>query len=261
MVIDIHTHTSIKDAVFNQGDLADAKRMAAHSGIDRIVHLFNLSTGGRDPSRQDVQTSNNLAMQLVAAAPDFYMGFCYLNPANGADFCLEEMERCIVRGNLRGVKLWVAVHATDKRLDPIMERAAQLKIPVLHHSWYKGTEWAYNESSPVEIADLARRHPQTTIIMAHLAGVGWRGVLDVKECPNVCIDTSGGQPEAGLVEYAVKELGAERVLFGSDWPLRDFAVQKARITGSAITPEQKELILGGNAARILKLQKGAGRHV
>ena len=253
MVIDIHTHTQSKGTVFHTEDVADARRMADISGIDKIVYLFDLATGGRDPSPQDIQASNNLGMRLVDAAPDFYISFCYLNPANDPDFTRAEIERCIVNGGMKGIKLWVAVHAVDSRLDLIMHIAGQLGVPVLHHSWYKAANWAYNESSPVEIADLARRHPHTGIIMAHLAGVRWRGVLDVKDCPNVFIDTSGGQPEAGLLEYAVQELGAERVLFGSDWPLRDFAVQKARVSGAAITDDQRKLILGGNATRILKL--------
>ena len=49
---------------------------------------------------------------------------------------------------------------------------------MLHHAWYKATEFAFNESTPAEIATLARRHPNVNIIMAHLAGGGWRGVRD-----------------------------------------------------------------------------------
>ncbi len=258
MIIDIHTHTQAKEAMFQHQDVVDAMRMARISGINKIVYLFNIGSGnfttsGRDPSIQAIKISNDLGMRLTVAAPDFYIGFCYLNPANDPDFIKSEFERCIAKGNLKGIKLWVAVHATDARLDLIMELAGQMGVPVLHHSWYKATQWAYNESSPVEIADLARRHPNTNIIMAHLAGVRWRGVLDVKNCPNVYIDTSGGISEAGLVEYAVQELGAERILFGSDWPLRDFAVQKARVSGASITDDQKALIFGGNAKRLLHL--------
>jgi predicted TIM-barrel fold metal-dependent hydrolase len=258
VVIDIHTHTQVAGAEFSPEVVDAARRAASGAGIDKIVYLFNLGTGGRDPSEQDIIASNDLGMRLAAAAPEFFIGFCYLNPAHDPAFTLAEMDRCIMHGNMRGVKLWVAVHATDARLDPIMERAAQLGVPVLHHSWYKSTTWAHNESSPAEIAHLARRHPDTTIIMAHLAGVRWRGVLDIKDCPNVLVDTSGGVQEAGLVEYAVRELGPERVVFGSDWPLRNFAVQKARVTGSGITQEQKELILGKNAVRILKLNEVGG---
>lgn len=255
MVIDVHVHTQSPGAVFDPSEVQDAKRLAAHSGIDRIVYLFNLRTGGRDPSPDDIRESNDLGMRLVESDPDFFVGFCYLNPSHDPDFSLSEIERCVVQGNMRGIKLWVAVHADDPRLDPIMRRAAELKIPVLHHAWYKMTKYEFNESNPKEIAALARRHPDVTIIMAHLAGVRWRGVLDIKPYPNVCVDTSGGQPDVGLVEFAVQELGPERVVFGSDWPLRDFAVQKARVTDAAISDQAKAMILGKNAERILGLQQ------
>jgi predicted TIM-barrel fold metal-dependent hydrolase len=150
-----------------------------------------------------------------------------------------------------GVKLWISVHASDARLDPIMERAAALGVPVLHHAWYKANGFVANESTPAEIAHLARRHPDVTIIMAHLAGGGWRGVRDVRDCPNVIVDTSGAQPHAGLVEYAVAELGADRVVFGSDWPIRDFASQRARVEGASLSEADKALILGGTMAKLL----------
>ena len=259
MVIDIHIHTRTQGAQFNQAEVEQAKRLAARSGIDRVVYLFNLGTGGRDPSPDDVRASNDLGMRLVDHDPGFFTSFCYLNPSHDPEFSLAEIDRCIVRGNMSGIKLWVAVHADDPRLDPIMRRAAELRIPVLHHAWYKMTHYEFNESNPREIAELARRHPDVTIIMAHLAGVRWRGILDIKPYPNVCVDTSGGQPDAGLVEFAVRELGPERVVFGSDWPLRDFAVQKARVTGADIPDAAKSLILGKNAERILGLGPAAAR--
>src|SRR5262249_42299240 len=119
----------------------------------------------------------------------------------------------------------------------------------------KAFEQGPGESTPAEIADLARRFPEVTIVMAHLTGDQERGVLDIRDCPNVLIDTSGGQPDAGLVEYAVKKLGAERVIYGSDWPIRDLAVQVARVTGASISASDKDTILSGNARRILKLEK------
>lgn len=256
LVIDIHVHTSSPGAQFRPEEVADALRLARRSGIDRVVYLFNLGSGGPNPSPQDILDSNTLGMQLIDSHPDFFMGFCYLNPSHDTQFCLDEIERCVANGNMCGIKLWIAVHADDARLDPIMERAAELNIPVLHHAWYKMTEYAFNESTAAQIAHLARRHPKVTIIMAHLAGVRWRGVLDVKPYPNVVVDTSGAQPEAELVEFAVSELGAERVVFGSDWPIRDFAVQKARVTGARLDAATKRKILGENAARILNIDWG-----
>ena len=93
-----------------------------------------------------------------------------------------------------------------------------------------------------------------TIILAHLGGGRQRGVLDVADVPNLLYDTSGSQPEAGLIEYAVRRLGAERVVFGSDWPCRDYGVQLGRILGADLTGEERYLILRGNAVRVLGLE-------
>lgn len=263
MIIDTHVHTRSPGFRYDPAEVMLAIRLARRAGIDRVVQLHNLVTSPDDvepysmqnPSPRTVRQSNDLAMRIVREHPDFYLGFCYLNPAHDPQFSQEEIERCIVQGNLSGIKLWIAVHATDARLDPLVHRAAELGVPVLHHAWYKANGYAGNESNASEIADLARRHPQTTVIMAHLGGVRWRGVLDIKPCPNVSVDTSGAQPVAGLVEYAVAELGPERVVFGSDWPIRDFAVQKARVTGAHITDRSKACILGENMARLLRSGK------
>lgn len=158
-----------------------------------------------------------------------------------------------MEAGLRGVKLEVGVHARDKRLDPIMEHAAELDVPVLHHAWYKSQGRLPDESDPIDIADLAGRHPATRIVMAHLTGGGHRGVLDILSYPNVSIDTSGGQPVAGLVEYAVAKLGAERVLYGSDVICRDFSAQLARIQAARIGAQARERILWKNAARMFRL--------
>jgi predicted TIM-barrel fold metal-dependent hydrolase len=168
------------------------------------------------------------------------------------------MERCIAEGGMRGVKLWIAVKATDSRLDPIMAKAAELDVPVLHHTWYKSTRMEPQESTPAEATALAKRFPDVSLILAHLGGGRERGVLDVADQPNVVYDTSGSQPEAGLVEYAVRRLGPERVVFGTDWPIRDFGVQVGRILGADLTVAEQELILCGNARRLLKLESDNG---
>lgn len=259
LTIDVHVHTRLPGCRYDAGEVDEAIRLARRAGISRMVQLHNLvDTGGYEPSRADIGRSNDLGMRIVAEHPDFYAGLCYLNPALDRSFLLDELDRCVAHGNLSGIKLWVSVNSRDRRLDPIMERAAALGVPVLHHAWYKATGYAFEESTPADIADLARRHPGVTIVMAHLTGAAWRGVIDVRDCPNVLVDTSGGQPVAGLVEFAVAQLGAERVVYGSDWPIRDFATQRARVTGADIPARDRALILGGNAARILRGGEAAG---
>ena len=126
-------------------------------------------------------------------------------------------------------------------------------MPVLQHAWLKTTGNLPGESTPFDVADLARRHPLARIIMAHLNGVGYRGIEAVVDVPNVVVDTSGGDPESGLVEAAVHRLGARRVVYGSDAPIRHFGVTMNKVLGADIPDEAKRSILWDNALRVLKL--------
>jgi predicted TIM-barrel fold metal-dependent hydrolase len=252
MIIDCHTHFPAVDSVYREDDVDRCLALADRAGIDHLVYLFNtVDKGGVDPSPEDTRRSNDLGIALTTRHPDRFSAFCYLNPAHELALLEAEMHRCLVDGPCVGIKLWVSVHADDPRLDPIMTRAAELGVPVLHHAWYKATSYVFNESTPAHVAILAQRHPDVTIIMAHLAGGGVRGVLDVRDSPNVLVDTSGAQPVAGLVEFAVAQLGADRVVYGSDWPIRDFAVQRARVEGAALPDGVRMKVLGGTMQRVL----------
>lgn len=257
MIVDGHIHLQSRDGRYDPAEADRCLRLADRAGIDRMVYLFDLGAAPSvDPPEDEIRRSNDIGMELIARHPDRFSAFCYLNPAHDPAFSLAELDRCLA-GGCTGIKLWISVHADDPRLDPILERAAALRLPVLHHAWYKATEFAYNESTPAEIAILARKHPTVPIVMAHLGGVGHRGVIDIEECPNVVVDTSGAQPHAGLVEFAIDRLGPDRVVFGSDWPIRDFAVQRAKVDGARIAPEARKAILGGTMDRLLSRRTGS----
>ena len=160
--------------------------------------------------------------------------------------------------DVSGVHRWPASNsgarrATDPELDPIMVQAVQLDVPVLQHAWLKTTGNLPGESTPCDVADLARRHPDTRIIMAHLNGAGFRGIEAIVDVPNVVIDTSGGDPESSMVEAAVARLGPDRVVYGSDAPIRHFGVSINKVIGAEIPVEVKRAILWDNSARLLKM--------
>ena len=54
-----------------------------------------------------------------------------------------------------------------------------------------------------------------------------------------------------MVETAVRELGAGRVLYGSDAPGRSFASQLGKVMGADVTEADRKLILGENLRRLL----------
>jgi predicted TIM-barrel fold metal-dependent hydrolase len=103
----------------------------------------------------------------------------------------------------------------------------------------------------MELADLARRHPSASIICGH-TGADWEiGIRAVRDCKNVCVDLAGSDPTAGLTEMAVRELGAERVIYGSDAGGRSFASQLGKVFGAEIPESAKRMILGENLKRLL----------
>ncbi|MEZ4733673.1 MAG: amidohydrolase family protein [Caldilineaceae bacterium] len=227
--------------------------LAQQCGIAKVGLLGTYSYHGYDPTPEGIRDCNSHAARIVERYPAQAYSFCYLNPAHDPAFIQAELERCVGDFGMKGIKLWIAVNARDVRLDTVMDGARRHNLPVLHHAWYKSTGYIYNESTPADIRHLALRFPDVSIIMAHLNGCGVRGVLDIQDLPNVVIDTSGSQPDAGFTEFAVEQLGADRVLFGSDAPIRDYAVQLAKVTGAQISDTARQQILGENARRLLKL--------
>jgi predicted TIM-barrel fold metal-dependent hydrolase len=77
------------------------------------------------------------------------------------------------------------------------------------------------------------------------------GCRAIRDCPNVFTEPSGSYCERGMVEYAVKMLGADRILFGSDAPGADFLNNLAKVLACEISEPTKKKILFDNAARIL----------
>lgn len=248
-VIDIHVHHrwNVPDDR-PEYSLRRLKSLAQANGIDRVLLL---TLAHRLPPLS-VRERNDLTLKLVREDPDFYIGACWLNPLHDPVFVREEVARCVVEG-MRAIKLHMSLNARDHRHDTIMETAAEHDLPVVFHAWYKSVQKYDQEADGADIAYLARRHPRTKIVMAHLTGVGRRGVCDVEDLENVWIDTSGGFADSGLVEYAVRHMGAERVVYGSDYVGRDFATQLGRVYGADITDDERELILWKNASGLLKL--------
>ena len=66
------------------------------------------------------------------------------------------------------------------------------------------------------------------------------------------LDSAGSDPTAGFIEMAVREVGPERILYGSDIGGRSFGSQLAKVMGPNVTEEARRLIVGGNLRQMLK---------
>jgi predicted TIM-barrel fold metal-dependent hydrolase len=252
-VIDIHTHPILRHDKRGRAGAAQLIKRARAHGIEHIVVLGDVLGFGRLPTEAQLRTINDETFWLMRHYPGYVTGFCHVNPTLGEHAVRREVERCAERG-FRGIKLEIANNARDASMRPVMKAAERHGLVVLQHAWSmtKIRQRSFH-TDPEDAALLARRFPNVQIIMAHLTGCGVRGVLAVKPYDNLVIDTSGAAPEAGIVEYAVEQLGTERVLYGSDVPIRDFAVAIARVTGTQLDPAIQRRILFHNARALLRL--------
>mgnify|MGYP005624900899 FL=1 len=253
-VIDIHTHPIFFGENAKPAETRKMIQREKKQGFIHVVALPDVLRYGRLPDEKQSRILNDEMISIVKIGKGFVTGFCGLNPKLGEKAVRAEVDRCVGEGTLRGLKLEVSCNALDPDMRWVMEAAEAHDVPILQHTWnqlYKSPR-AYH-SDPEDTCALARKWPNVRIIMAHLTGCGIRGIRAARGIDNMVVDTSGGAPEAGLVEYAVKELGDRRVVYGSDWPIRDLPTAVGRITGSAISSRAKQRILHDNAAEFLRL--------
>jgi predicted TIM-barrel fold metal-dependent hydrolase len=251
--IDIHTHP----VFFGKGCTRPAAdhfaALGLAQGVRRMVSLGDVLVFGARPNASQVRKINDQTLKLMRWRPDYYIGFCALNPRLGERAVMREVERCVGLG-FRGLKLEISNNARESCMKPVMQAAARWGVPLLQHTWsMTNIRQRHMHSDPEDTALLARRYPNVQVIMAHLTGCGYRGVLEAKGVDNLVVDTSGAFPESGILDYALEHLGADHIVYGSDLPIRETGVTLHRTLGTAMSAAEREKILYGNARRILKL--------
>lgn len=123
----------------------------------------------------------------------------------------------------------------------------------MQHTWYKtGGKQGPGESTPAELAELARHYPEHSFICAHAGGEWEQGIRAIRGEKNVLIETSGFDATAGFLERAVRELGANRILFGSHLPSRSLGTELGKVLGAELTEADKQRILGTNFRQLLQ---------
>ena len=244
-------HTHLHSA---PGDTPEARmevliRCADRLGIERVI-LSQGYSADLHPTREQLREENNRVMRAVRRFPERAFGSVYLSPGF-LEFSLQEFDRCVRDGPMVGVgELEADVRCNAPELDPIVERAISMKAPILQHTWLKLDGNLPGESTPYDLVELARRHPDANFICVHTGGDWERGIRIIRNTKNICAEIAGFDPTAGVVEMAVRELGPERVVYGSDVGGRSFASQLAKVLGASIPDSAKELVLGGNLRRL-----------
>ncbi len=129
---DVHTHLSGVPGNTPEERLGKLLEFADRMGIARLC-VFMGMRWVYDPSPAELRQQNDDVLRAVRRFPDRAFGFVYLNPKH-TQASLDELSRCVRDGPMVGVKLWVAERCNAPTLDPILERATELKAVVLPHN-------------------------------------------------------------------------------------------------------------------------------
>lgn len=205
--------------------------------------------GGHYPTPRQIRAGNAAAAKFCRIRPDRCKFFVTVNPRHSA-LAVEEIRRGVLDHGAVSAKVWVGARADEPCLFPVAEACIEHGLPLLLHAFHKKVGQLAHETDAQHVAILARRYPELKIVMAHLAGNHLWGCAHIADLPNVWSDFSGSYCETGTVENAVKTLGIERVLFGSDAPGADYLNNVAKVEEANLTDEQRRMILHDNAAAL-----------
>ncbi len=240
-VIDCHTHvgtgTDLLSPWTTIGDPEEILRRNKEAGIDRAC-IFPIS-------HDTFEEPNREVARIVARYPGRFIGYAKHDPLNEKGRIRAMLLRECRELGLRGLKLHVMPTAE------VLDTVAELGIPIIWH--------------PRRVAmfdEVAKAYPNIDLVMAHLGSDlsgDWREHLAAIEMArrytNIYLDT-GAAVLTRYIELAVKELGPERIVFGSDEPEVDCRLEIFKIRMLKLPKAQERMILGGNMARLLSRYRG-----
>jgi len=235
------------------------------AGIDKAV-----VTSMDSIFRVDYETGNMEVAEACKRYPDRFIPFAVINPNMG--LWKVHLKACVKKYEARGIKLHPDYHKynlSGEEVPKVMEEARNFELLVYvqtslidqrNLSYFSGYRQFYcvvPETPVSDVASFIKKYPENKIVV----GGGSRGgnkaielLRQVPESKNLYIETSVMDAAPfETIEELVKTIGSSRILFGTRMPLLIPEAAKAVIEKSKIAKEDKEKILGGNAANLLSV--------
>ena len=256
VVVDAHAHIMRHSSGYFARDGAfPVERMIDQMDRYGIDIGYAIAHGWTGWTIDQYRREHDEVVEDMARYPGRFIGCAWVDPKLG-DAALAEAERCVTQLGYRGFKLH-PVHQKfifdDPLVFPVIEMAARFKIPVMAH-----LDLRFPGCEPWRMVALARRYPEVTFIMAHMASDP-ESVEDLTiprlaaRVPNIILETSGTPTDPyGTFGGPIEILGPERVVFGSDaGAFHHPAINLLKIDLLDLPREVKQQVLGDNMLRIL----------
>ena len=248
LIIDAHAHL---------GACADGRMYIPTPDADTMVRLMDrmgvdLACINASVTSPDYRKGNDLTAEAVRRYPDRFVGLARVNP-HYPDEVRPELERCFEELGMKGIKIHPTCNdypVDGEGYEEVWRFASERRTFVLSHTWYNSST-----CSPRMFASLAERYPDVTIILGHSGGnpKGYMEAIGVaRRYPNVYLDLCGSLITGAWVKRIVEAVGAEKVLYGTDFPFIDPFYEFGKVCFAGIGEEEKRRVLGLNMAEILR---------
>ena len=191
---------------------------------------------------------NRYISSVVADFPEYFVGFAWINPNDKS--AIEELRAAVNELHLKGLKLHLEMHPVPlSLLREIFREAQELSIPIIIHL-----------GDDFESIDVLCQEFNVDVIIAHLGTGVYRLEIErlkkaifLAKHDNVFLETSGNTYP--FVDYAVRQLGASKIIFGSDFPHEHPLVSARIVELLELATNEKELILNQNIKTILSKKR------
>jgi predicted TIM-barrel fold metal-dependent hydrolase len=198
----------------------------------------------------DRRDNEGLAAAIAADPEDLFL-FAWVTPQD-VDGTMDFLERHGDR--VAGLKIHPSLErmkVSDDGWSPFLRWADEHRRPVIVHSgrWQEMASWRF-------CLDVAERYLQASIVIAHLGGdlptlqQDCSEEMRVRALPNAYLGTESIREYYSL-RIALDRLGAERIVFGSDYPLGWPSAYLGVLDGACPSEEERRLVLGGNLLRLI----------
>lgn len=229
------------------------------AGMERLCPILDIGLGSGKASDEAAFLRNAKAtFSALERWPDRLLGMVKLN-ANNLKASMDALDRWVRDGSMVAIYFSGgsgdgALACSHPNFDPLVERIGELGAMIMQHTWRQtgGKGKDVGTSTPEELAALAARHPKVKFVCAHAGGEWEQGIRAIRGLPNILAETSGFDPTAGFMEMAVRELGAERIIFGSHFPSRSLGTEYSKVFNAQISERDKKLIMGENLRTLLR---------
>jgi predicted TIM-barrel fold metal-dependent hydrolase len=253
---DIHYHGFLGSDPLKQH--VETMQYVDRMGIERV---FSLEIGGSLDKPFAPTGIERQQLEILARDGNRVSGMVCVDPGE-PELSVEKMVKWIRNGPCVGIKY--AGHGRHEfrvshpKNDAIISLAAELNAIIYVHTWLKvggtprepGGGNLSGEATPTDLVTLAKRFPTVPLICGHSGGDWELGIRAIREQPNILLEFAGSDPHSGAVDLAVKELGADRIVWGGHVPSRSYATELSKVLDADLTYGQRMLILGGNLRRI-----------